>query len=55
MSKYTIDDYYNFISEEASSSRRSFLDGYYQKALKLETNFEPAILGLNRLDKLQSR
>lgn len=27
----------------------------YQAALKLETNFEPAILGLNRLDKLQSK
>ncbi|MBO4503721.1 MAG: tetratricopeptide repeat protein [Bacteroidales bacterium] len=27
----------------------------YQAALKLETNFEPAIAGLNRLDKLQSR
>ena len=27
----------------------------YEKALKLQTNFEPAILGLNRLDKLQSK
>lgn len=27
----------------------------YQKALKLQTNFEPAILGLNRLDKKLSR
>ena len=27
----------------------------YEKALKLQTNFEPAIKGLNRLDKLQSK
>lgn len=27
----------------------------YEKALKIQTNFEPAILGLNRLDKKQSR
>ena len=25
----------------------------YEEALKLSTNFEPAIKGLNRLDKLQ--
>jgi len=30
-----IDDYYNFISEESESSRRRFLDGLYQKALKV--------------------
>lgn len=27
----------------------------YEKALQLKTNFEPAILGLNRLDKLQAK
>ena len=27
----------------------------YQTALKLERNFEPAIAGLNRLDKFQNR
>lgn len=55
-----IDDYYNFISEEASSSRRSFLDGYYQKALRYtkgneNADYEEGVASEENMTKEQRR
>ncbi len=55
-----IDDYYNFISEEASSSRRSFLDGYYQKALRYtkgndNADYEEGVASEKKMTKEQRK